>query len=231
MRNYSKVQTAARGVKTIGLVLLLAGWTHTVRGFTPIGPLDTWQTPNLGYDPISGPQNLGEEYRFSTPTLFYAFESSFLDYFGSNGVADVQKAIKMLNDLPAFSRLSQGLAEYPVQSQRINYQAEALLLYDLKSVALHMLVEQLGLAEAERYSWTLRARFPFPPGAPCPFYRYSVIQRNFDPVTLNPSAYVNGTLYSYFIVEFCPAADAAIAVPYQVDPLAFSYTSVAGLNF
>jgi hypothetical protein len=41
---------------------------------------------------------------------------------------------------------------------------------------------------------------------------------------------VNGTLYSYQIVETCAAPYEADAVEFQVDPLAFSYTSVAGLN-
>ena len=225
---------SARSVKALGCVMLIIGWTHAGRCFSLLGPFDTWQTTDMTYQvgpgiDIGGPQNLGEEFRFSAPTVFYAFESSFLDYFGSNGVADVQKAIKTLNDIPAYSRLSQQLTEYPLQSQRINYQAQALFLLDLKSYALHALLEQMGLAEPERYTWTLRARF-IPPGAMCPRVNYAVVHRNFDPVTFEPTAYVNGTLYSYQIVETCLAPYEADAIEFQVDPLAFTYTSVAGLN-
>src|SRR5262249_34006554 len=67
---------------------------------------------------------------------------------------------------------------------------------------------------------------------------YSIVQRNFDPVPspLNQfqnSSYVNGTLYSYTIVEYCdapgpPPPPNAIAVPFHADPLDFGFTAIAG---
>ena len=41
---------------------------------------------------------LGEEYRWNVPVLTYAFDQSFLDYFGSNGVAAVEKAFQIPMD-------------------------------------------------------------------------------------------------------------------------------------
>jgi hypothetical protein len=160
----------------------------------------------------------------------YAYDSSFLDYFGSNGVAEVEKTIKILNDVPAYSRLSSQLTEYQLEARRDNYQAQALGLLDLKSYALSLVVEQLGLASPERYTWTLRARFPLP-NTQCPVMNYAVIQRNFDPVTFEPTPYVNGVLYTYQIFEACQGTPfLADAVEVQVDPLAVSFNSVAGLN-
>ena len=37
---------------------------------------------------------------------------------------------------------------------------------------------------------------------------YDVLLRNFDPITWQPTAYVNGTYYSYRIVDNCTVADA-----------------------
>ncbi|PYI83098.1 MAG: hypothetical protein DME26_15725 [Verrucomicrobia bacterium] len=232
MRNYFGAGTVTRSLKTIGCVLLLASCVHTGRAFSLLGPFDTWQIQEITYQmgsDIGGPQNLGEEYRIPMPTLFYAFESSFLDYFGSNGVAEVEKAIKIINDLPAVSLLSQQLTEFQLEARRDNYQAAALSLLDLKSYTLNLLIEQMGLAEPERYTWTLRARFVLPAG--CPVVNYSVIQRNFDPVTWEPTPYVNGVLYTYQIIEVCMGTPfLADAFEIQVDPLAISFNSVAGLN-
>jgi hypothetical protein len=110
---------------------------------------------------------------------------------------------------------------------RNNYTAAALNLRDLKSVALFFMVEELGLANPVRYTWCLRDRRELP-NQSCPFMHYDVIMRNFDPITFEPSRYVNGTLYSYEIFERCtgdnPLAD---AVEFPVDPLAPSPTAVA----
>src|SRR5260370_39478133 len=87
----------------------------------------------------------------------------------------------------------------------------------------------MGLAEPDRYTWTLRDRV-LPPGAACPAYGYLVIKRNFDPVPFEPSSYVNGALYSYTIFELCPLVppiNRADAVEISVDPLAVPSTARA----
>ena len=167
--------------------------------------------------------NLGEEYRWNTKTMVYAFDASFLDYFGSNGVAAVEQAIAILNGLTNFSAYSQDLSEVPLEVTRVNYRAQALGLMDLKTAALRTMVEELGLAQPDRWTWCLRDRRPLP-GASCPLMEYNVIMRNFDPATFAPSKYVNGTLYSYTITEACPPGD---AVEFPVDPLENTFTAVA----
>jgi hypothetical protein len=194
---------------------------------------DGFQQPVIAYHlggDIGGPKNLGEEYRWNTPNLFYAFDASFLDYFGSNGVFAIEQAIAIFNNLTNFSAMSADLSEFPLEVTRQNYRASALNLMDLKSVALSFILEELGLTDPVRYTWCLRDRRPLP-NLTCPFMHYDVIMRNFDPVTLAPSRYVNGTLYSYFIVERCtgpnPLAD---AIEFLVDPLLPSPTAVAELG-
>jgi hypothetical protein len=95
-----------------------------------------------------------------------------------------------------------------------------------------MISWQLGLVEAENWVWCLHDRDP---GNACPDTAvYLVIKRNFDPSftavdVLQPSSYVNGTLYSYQIYEICAGSPfLADAVEYPVDPVGRPYTSVAG---
>src|SRR5450756_2316346 len=60
------------------------------------------------------------------------------------------------------------LADFPLESQLINYKAQGLNLTDLRSTLFSLLPEQMGLAEPERYTWTLHDRFTDPiPGASC----------------------------------------------------------------
>jgi len=193
-----------------------------------IGLYDTWQTQELGYQltvvpvDIGGPMNLGEEYRWNLPLITYGFDESFLNYFGTRGVDEVEKAIKILNDLPPFSQMSRDLSEYPLDTRRVNHRGAALYLLDLKSFMLSALLEQMGLAAPERYTWTLRSRVII--GS---IPAYTVIKRNFDPVTWEPTPYVNGTLYTYLILQTYTTPTWE-AVEFEVDPSLPSVSSVAG---
>lgn len=231
-----------RSLQFLTLVLLaaLAG-SRPAGAFALLGPFDDWQTAELYYqttDPIGvygedigGPQNLGEEYRYNVPELYYAFDFTFLDYFGQKGVEAVESAIKVFNDLPPVSTLSPTLEEFPLEAQRINYRAQALQLLDLKSAVLGTLVEELGLAHAERFVWTLRFR-ELPPGAECPNYEYDIVKRNFDPINWFPSSFVNGTMYSYVIITTCsPAPERSEAFEEPVNPLASTHTSISANLF
>src|SRR5439155_6352651 len=104
----------------------------------------------------------------------YGFDKSFLEFFGSNGVAAVESAIDVLNNLPPASELDP--ANYPTQVIRVNFQAASQGLIDLKSVTMFLLLEQMGLAEPERFTLCLRNSLQTAGGFPD-----LVIQRNFDP--------------------------------------------------
>lgn len=226
-----------RLAKIIGCLALLAFGGQLASGYALLGPgandPDTWQIPEIGYmlsGDIGTPKNLGEEYRWNTPVIYYGFDQSFQDYFGSNGVAAVEQAFAILNGLTNFSKYSAALSEAPLETVRANYRAQALHLYDLKTIALNLVVEELGLAEPDRYVWTLRSR-QTQPGLSCPWMTYGVIKRNFDPVTWEPSSYLNGTLYSYVIDEICSGGPPlANTTPFTVDPLVFNTYPVTSMN-
>lgn len=189
---------------------LLMGFSKSAKAFSLLGPFTTWQIPALNYGSpftslsregdLGGPMNLGEEYRWASPVVVYGFDSSFVEYFGQEGVNAVEAAIKVLNDLPPVSAMSPGLTEYPLSATRYNYTAQQLRLRDIKSFVMSLMLQNLGLACPERYTWTIRSQVPID-GTDPQQYVYSVIQRNFDPVTFRPSAYVNNTLYTYQILQ------------------------------
>jgi len=247
---------------------LLALGAQAVSAYSLLGPVafgdDAWQVTLIGYNPLpngsavpylldgllTGPKNLGEEYRRNTRVMYYAANANFLDYFGSNGVAAVDSAYAILNNVFStnIDSYSAGLTEFPLNSKGLNYQAQGLDLIDLKSVTLKNMATQLGLEDAVRYTWGLHNRYQ-PTGTTCPAStEYNVVMRNFDitttPLNFNPpdwgqySPYVNGDLYTYTIVENCGAAlispPDADAYEVPVDPL-FDNPPVAsfidGLNF
>jgi hypothetical protein len=222
---------------------LPAAWAFSLNGPVGGGEDTRWQIPDLGFNlledfnPINGwhgvldgPKNLGEEYRCNAPVIYYACDATFLDFFGMSGMTAVEQAFAVLNDLTNVDSFSSDLSEFPLQAQAINYTAQSWGLYDMKSLTMALMMEQIGLADPIRYTWVLHDRF-IPPRTACPSNtQYLVVSRNFDLLTGMPagnpqfySPYVNATLYSYFIKEYCavtvdpPTPLLAVAVAENVD--------------
>lgn len=181
------------------LVLALAAGRQA-GAFTLWGPLEAWQTADmdyglrfyyqnvevdtrLGYIENGGSKNFGEGSRLMTPILTYAFDPTFLEYFGAQGVASVDAAMHVLNALPNAS--SANLNNFLTDgAQQINYTAQALELLDLKSTVLWLMVEHMGLL-GETHVWDLLLRSHY--STPTCDYEYYVVNRNYDPITYNPT--------------------------------------------
>jgi len=226
-------------IKNFLWILLLASGLQTSWAYSLGGPSgnggDAWQVPALGYGQSKGPKNIGEEYRRNTPVMYYAFDANFFGFFGAEGATSVDGAFTILNSLTNVDNYSKTLVEFPLESRHQNYQALALGLIDLKSQVLGEMMEQYGLANPVQYTWTLHDRFHVGSIA-CPVgMEYLVVQRNFDYISsplnqLQYSPYVNNVLYTYQILEGCTTTPAALAVPFSVDPLAFTYSPVAAFQ-
>jgi hypothetical protein len=200
-----------RLLKRVAWLGVLAAGLPAAQAFSLLGPptAEAWQVHDLGYQlliDIGGPMNIGEDYRRNTPVLYYALDETFVGFFGSNGVWAVDQAFNIMNSLTNVSSYSADLSEIPLEAMRPNPTAGALNLMDLKSEVLHLMVEQMGLADAIRWTWTLHDRVA---GANCPVgNQYLVTRRNFDIVPsdldqLQYSSYVNGVLFSYYIYDYC----------------------------
>ena len=223
-------------MKKLGLIAALTGLTcAATQAFSLLGPWATWQTTDLGYqidtvdDSIDwdagGPMNLKEGYRWNIPVMTYAFDKSFMDYYGEKGVEEVERAVATINDTFAHMYEANYLDSVPTSVARYNYRASALELVDLYSEVLAHLTEKLGLGPAERYCWTLRNATPPTDDS---IGMYYTIRRSFDPESLEPTPYVNGVLYSYRISYYGDDAQYAEALEITPDPTAIGYASVSG---
>jgi hypothetical protein len=201
---------------------------YNASGFSMWGPIESWQTqdldyverylpclplPNLTVLEVQGPgaynnfnvelggtKNMGEGSRLNTPIITYAYDTTFLTYFGAQGVAAIDSAFTLLNGLPKAS--SAKLTEFITEgNQQVNYSAQAMRMLDLKSTVMWLMMEHMGLI-GETHTYDLRERVTEPGGVACAF-DYVVLQRNFDPVTYSPSQYVNGRLLTYQIADLC----------------------------
>ena len=209
---------------------------HHACAFALLGPFEPWMdvTNSLRLPgDIGGALDITEEYRWNVPVVTYGFDQTFLDYFGSNGLAAVEQAIQILNDLPPASSLV--LTNFPFAPLSYNYAAQAQGLHDLKSATLTALVEQLGLAEPTRHVFDLRRWADFFLWASeestwwPDLFLYFILERNFDPETFETSHYVNGTLFSGYIEAFPPVnpyPPLAGIQEFSVDPLANTFTAV-----
>lgn len=253
----------------IFFLLLMSVYLHTGQAFTPLGPFKDWQTAALGYryqGQIGGPMIPFEAYRWNVPVITYAFDSTFIRYFGTNGMYEVERAIKLLQDVPPVDQIvgitnfndpfgpptfdlivtNNGLPEIVAKTPYgFNQTAADLGLHDLKSYALSMLVEELGLMDPVNSVWNLRARTTPVPGVT----NYGVFIGNYDPVTLLPSSFVNDIPWGYTIFDptipgvadtienllgFDPLNNAPVASGY-LSPGYFyerlTYDDVGGLRF
>ncbi|HEV7927469.1 MAG TPA: hypothetical protein VGR14_19110, partial [Verrucomicrobiae bacterium] len=232
--------------KWVCLLLGLAA-AQQAAAFTFWGPLEPLQTTDLDYGnpryyyllvelnsglggvENGGPKNFGEGSRLTTPIITYGFDNTFLEYFGAQGVAAVDSAMKLLNGLPSAS--SANLANFITeQNQPINFTAQALDMLDLKSTVMWLMVEHMGLL-GETHVFDLLTRGKNGPLA-CD-YAYSVINRNYDPITYAPSAYVNGQLDTYEIWDGCfigVNVGATHIIPPLTDPQWTAVATAEGLE-
>ena len=170
--------------------------TFDAQAFSLLGPYETWMTPTNGFQfegDTGGPMNIGEGYRWNVPAITYAFDISFVDFFGSNGVAAVESAIQILNSLPSASQMDPNT--YPLNTMSVNYAANAEGLVDLKSETLFLLLQQLGLAQPTRYMFCVHD-FSITGGNT----NVNVIMRNFDPFTYTATNVLNSSLYTSNLV-------------------------------
>ena len=107
---------------------------------------------------MGGPHALGDEFRWVDGQITYGFDSSFVNYFGTEGIKQINAAMQIINSLPALSTITTNdllnTAKYPLVAWRYNGTAQALNLRDLKSTALAYVLEGLGLAQPERFAWS-----------------------------------------------------------------------------
>ena len=198
-----------------------------VFGFVMIGPvMAAEQQSGNGIsfnitDDLGGPKDIKNFYRWNKPYLTYSFDTSFVQYFGIDGMEAVNEAFEVINDFfepkdKSYSGVSgmdfarDGfLSNY--NTAWVNTTAQNQQIIDLKSLVLGMLVNQLGVGNPHRYSFSIRNISTNTTGTQ---WNFNVRLRNFDPITWQPTDKINGVTYSYRLIHnFTPQAGGPITVP------------------
>jgi len=213
-----------RTFSLLACVLMTLLTETSLKAFTLNGPNELpWQDPRNGYAPgrLTGPMNIDAEYRWNVPYITYGFDPAFISYFGTNGIKAVEQAMDILNSLPKASEAN--LDDFAFNTTRPNPKAVALGLIDLKSYVLSQMMFQLGLTEPEEYVHTLRDHTDNPGST----FTWYVIKRNFDPVTLAPTSYINGELWTYDTIFHSTSPHTSFPENHPVNPFATG-TTIAG---
>ena len=216
--------TMRRFIRGLAIGLGLAIFVTNTHAFSLLGIKPAWATAPIGYPTGLAyiPMNLGEEYRIGIPRVYYAFDESFLNYFGQKGVDEVDKAMQIVNDLPPVSEID--IESYPLYTARLNQRAASLGLVDMKTWTLFAMASRMGLDSPEAGVFMLRARQTFPNNT-----NYLVVKRNFDPITWAPSSFINGQLYSYSTILDNQDVPTSFPVINAADPLLLT-DSIAGAS-
>lgn len=246
-----------KGMKTgmsrsrVGLMLmLLCLLALPARAFTLIGPNDPTGQSATGTlvlfnfpDTLGRPVPIKEFYRWNYPQLTYAFDSTFVRYFGHNGMAAVSNAFRVLNDFfePEDSSYTNGVSsmdlilEYDGHNRSWDFNPTANLenVTDMQSMVLGLLVNQLGLGNPHRYAFIIHDVLSYNAAAAGSTGTFHVTLRNYDPYTYRPTSKINGVNYGYWLYNDSPTAPANITVWDAIEYSVGSddeYSAIAGIR-
>ena len=192
-------------------------------------------------DDLGGPKDLKRFFRWNIPVLTYAFDASFMQYFGLEGRDAVKEAFTVINDFFSNSDY-EGVSELELTAHgfRSNYNttwinetARNVQIIDVKSLTLGLLVNQLGLGNPHRYAFGIAAMSTNLVGTQINF---NVRLRNYDPITEGPSSQINNVNYSYRLVHDANTTAGVFQLPsfadmeeFTTDTSGNAWTAVAGI--
>jgi len=195
-------------------------------------------------DPMGQAVPIKQFYRWNYPELTYAFDSTFVRYFGHNGMAAVSNAFVVLNDFfaPKDLTYTNGVSSMNLLTEfdgnfrtwEFNPTANLRNITDMESLVLGMLVNHLGLGNPHRYCYVLQDVLGYNVAAGNPVTgTFHVGIRNYDPYTYLPSHEINGVRYGYWLFNDNPTDVANIgtwdAVEYAVSG-DNEYSAIAGIR-
>lgn len=196
--------TLIGGPQTINPVLASAGRLVAGAGGANI--------PGANFvDPMGNPVPIKQFFRWNYPELTYAYDSTFVRYFGHNGMAAVSNAFRVLNDYyaPEDGSYTNGVSsmdlilEYDKLFRTWEFNPTANLdnVTDMQSMVLGLLVNHLGLGNPHRYCFVLQDVIGYlaPNAAGGPVGTFHVVMRNYDPYTYQTTQEINGVNYSYWL--------------------------------
>ena len=205
--------------------------------------------PAGGTAPFSAgaPRPIKRFFRWNIPYLAYSFDTSFINYFGFEGMEAVNEAFRIINDFfvpedGSYNGVTQlDLARHGFSGNYnttwVNTTAQNAQILDLKSLVLGMMVNNLGLGNPHRHAFSMVG------GTRDPWqntYNFHVSLRNFDPYSLKETDVINGVQYAYRLIHNqvpgpnpgipnLPANTIVDMEEYTADTSGNAWTAVAGI--
>ena len=215
--------------RTICAFLMVLGvlWAQKSNAFVLVGPMDPAELASGGIDfnytdDLGGPKELKTFFRWNIPLLTYSFDASFMQYFGLEGREAVKEAFTAVNDFFENDEYS-GVSELELTAHgfRSNYNtawmnttAKNAQVIDIKSLAMGLIVNQLGLGNPYRYAFGIHSTSTNSAGTQINF---NVRQRNYDPITYKPSSLINNVNFSYRLIHDAPPSVGVTTLPTFAD--------------
>jgi hypothetical protein len=197
------------------------------KAFVLVGPMEASELGSGGIDfnytdDLGGPKDLKTFFRWNIPLLTYAFDASFMQYFGLEGREAVKEAFTAVNDFFDNDEYSGVSAlEMTQHGFRSNYNttwlnttAKNAQVIDIKSLTLGLLINQLGLGNPFRYAYGIHSVSTNSAGTQLNF---NVRLRNFDPITYKPSSLINNVAFSYRLIHDAPPSVGVTQLPSFAD--------------
>ena len=212
----------------IFLVLLTGLWgTQNARAFVLVGPMNATELGSGGIDfnytdDLGGPKDLKTFFRWNIPLLTYAFDASFMQYFGLEGREAVKEAFTAVNDFFENDQYS-GVSSLDLTTHgfRSNYNSSWLnttakngSVIDVKSLTLGLIINHLGLGNPYRYAYGIHSISTNSAGTQLNF---NVRLRNFDPITYKPTSIINNVAFSYRLIHDAPPSVGVTQLPSFAD--------------
>jgi len=166
-------------------------------------------------DPLGQVVPIKQFFRWNYPQLTYAFDSTFVRYFGHNGMAAVSNAFDVLNDyfVPKDEVYTNGVSSINLITEfdghfktwEFNPTANLNNVTDMESMVLGLLVNHLGLGNPHRYCFVLQDVLNYNVAAANPITgTFHVAMRNYDPYTYLPTHEINGLSHGYWLYNDSP---------------------------
>ena len=188
-------------------------------------------------DDLGGPKDLKTFFRWNIPLLTYAFDASFMQYFGLEGRAAVKEAFTVVNDFfepqedPSSPIYYSGVSALDLGAHGFkrnystaweNITAKNAHIIDIKSLTLGLVVNQLGLGNPYRYSFGIHSTST---NASATQINFNVRLRNYDPITFKATSKINDVDYSYRLIHNSPPSVGVTQLPTFADMEEFTTDS------
>ena len=211
--------------RTLLFCIVLAAAARPAQAFVLIGLPSANQSVVFNFtDDMGAPRDIKQFFRWNIPNLTYSFDSSFVNFFGLDGINAVNEAFGVVNDffaptdgaysgVTALDLVSHGFRSN-YNTTAVNVTAQNAQVMDVKSLVLGMLLNNMGIGNPHRHAYSINSVSTNLAGTQ---WNFNVLLRNWDPMTYTSSSNINNVGYSYRLIHDSPPSVGVTIAPSVMD--------------